>query len=77
MPRRHPVPSHLVVALVSIVVLLVAACAPATTPPPSGSPTPAIKLNVGLGYIPSVQFAAFYRADQAGYYTAEGLTVAF
>jgi NitT/TauT family transport system substrate-binding protein len=34
-------------------------------------------LNVGLGYIPSVQFAAFYRADQAGYYAAEGLTITF
>jgi NitT/TauT family transport system substrate-binding protein len=34
-------------------------------------------LTVGLGYIPSVQFAAFYRADQAGYYAAEGLKVTF
>lgn len=49
---------------------------------PSGSgapsaPTATTALNVGLGYIPSVQFAAFYRADQAGYYAAEGLTVTF
>ena len=48
----------------------------------SSSPTPAVsaaatKLTVGLGYIPSVQFAAFYRADQAGYYAAEGLQVTF
>jgi putative riboflavin transport system substrate-binding protein len=35
------------------------------------------KLTVGLGYIPSVQFAAFYRADQAGYYAAEGLDITF
>jgi NitT/TauT family transport system substrate-binding protein len=42
-----------------------------------GSPVAAVKLTVGLGYIPSVQFAAFYRADQAGYYTAEGLQVSF
>ena len=27
------------------------------------------KLTVGLGYIPSVQFAQFYRAQQQGYYT--------
>jgi NitT/TauT family transport system substrate-binding protein len=40
-----------------------------------GAPT--VALNVGLGYIPSVQFAAFYRADQAGYYAAEGLKVTF
>jgi NitT/TauT family transport system substrate-binding protein len=30
---------------------------------------------VGLGYIPSVQFAQFYLADQAGYYAQAGLTV--
>ena len=41
---------------------------------PSGPPTP---LTVGLGYIPSVQFAQFYLADQAGYYAAEGLEVTF
>jgi NitT/TauT family transport system substrate-binding protein len=51
-------------------------------PAPSGSGSPsassvATTLNVGLGYIPSVQFAAFYRADQAGYYAAEGLTITF
>jgi putative riboflavin transport system substrate-binding protein len=43
----------------------------------SPSAGPATALNVGLGYIPSVQFAAFYRADQAGYYAAEGLTITF
>lgn len=32
---------------------------------------------MGLGYIPSVQFAPFYRADQAGYYAAEGLNITF
>ena len=43
---------------------------------PSGSPV-AASLTVGLGYIPSVQFAQFYLAQQAGYYAAEGLTVTF
>ena len=43
---------------------------------PSGSPA-AASLTVGLGYIPSVQFAQFYLAQQAGYYAAEGLTVTF
>ena len=43
-----------------------------------GSPSATrTKLTVGLGYIPSVQFAAFYRADQAGYYAAEGLDITF
>jgi NitT/TauT family transport system substrate-binding protein len=35
------------------------------------------KLTVGLGYIPSVQFAPFYLADQKGYYRAENLDVTF
>jgi NitT/TauT family transport system substrate-binding protein len=34
-------------------------------------------LTVGLGYIPSVQFAQFYLADQAGYYADAGLDVTF
>ncbi len=41
---------------------------------PSEAP---VKLNVGLGYIPSVQFAQFYLADQAGYYREAGLDVTF
>ena len=32
-------------------------------------------LSVGLGYIPSVQFAPFYLADQRGDYSAAGLDV--
>lgn len=40
------------------------------------SPTPT-RLTVGLGYLPSVQFAQFYRAQQQGYYAAAGLDVTF
>ncbi len=65
---------------------------PAVTDPPSAAPTPdatatvtatatpaaeQTKLTVGLGYIPSVQFAQFYLADQAGYYAEAGLEVTF
>ncbi len=35
------------------------------------------ELTVGLGFIPSVQFAQFYLADQAGYYDEAGLDVTF
>jgi NitT/TauT family transport system substrate-binding protein len=45
-----------------------------SSPPGSGAAT---KLVVGLGYIPSVQFAQFYLADQAGYYDEAGLDVEF
>ena len=41
---------------------------------PSVAPT---KLVVGLGYIPSVQFAQFYLALQQGYYADAGLDVEF
>jgi len=44
----------------------------ATTPAP-----PTTKLTVGLGYLPSVQFAPFYRAQQQGYYRDAGLDVTF
>ncbi len=82
MPRRHPVSSQLAVIGVAVVALLAAACSPSATPTPASSSAPSgpnvpTTLNVGLGYIPSVQFAAFYRADQAGYYAAEGLTITF
>ncbi len=65
---------------------IVAACSggataePTTTAvPTAASPTPAapVKLTIGLGYIPSVQFAQFYLADQAGYYRDAGLEVTF
>ncbi len=46
-----------------------ASSAPAT---PAGPP---VDLTVGLGYIPSVQFAQFYLAQQAGYYADAGLNV--
>lgn len=54
------------------VVLLAVGCG-------SGTPTttPLTKLTVGLGYIPSVQFAQFYRAKVQGYYEAAGLDVTF
>ena len=47
--------------------------APATAPRHRGAP--ATPLTVGLGYIPNVQFAQFYLADQAGYYADAGLDV--
>jgi NitT/TauT family transport system substrate-binding protein len=34
-------------------------------------------LTVGLGYIPSVQFAQFYRAQLRGYYQEAGLEITF
>ena len=70
MNRRVPLAVSLVVAVV------VGACVPGTsTSSPSAGARQA--LTVGLGYIPSVQFAPFYLADQAGYYRDAGLDVTF
>lgn len=61
--------------LLVLAMLLVGGCAPsATSAPTSTASTP---LSVGLGYIPSVQFAQFYRAQQQGYYRDAGLDVTF
>jgi NitT/TauT family transport system substrate-binding protein len=52
-----------------------AACGTGSTASPS--PGVVTSLKVGLGYIPSVQFAPFYLAEQQGYYRDAGLTVTF
>ncbi len=78
--------------IVAVIASLVAACGdgalgstPPSNPPSSsaaagGSPDASIaptKLVVGLGFIPSVQFAQFYLAQQNGYYRDGGLDVEF
>jgi len=87
----RPLPFGRILVAGVVAALLVAACgqtaptpsassaagssaAPSVSVAPSGPPT---KLTVGLGYIPSVQFAQFYLAQQAGYYRDEGLDVTF
>jgi len=64
-----------------LLALIAAACGPQPAgsgccATPGGSPQ-ITTLTVGLGYIPSVQFAPFYLADQAGYYRDAGLAVTF
>jgi NitT/TauT family transport system substrate-binding protein len=55
-----------------------APAASASDEAPSDEPSqPPVALSVGLGFIPSVQFAQFYLADQAGYYDAAGLDITF
>jgi putative riboflavin transport system substrate-binding protein len=79
-----------VLALPVVVALLAAGCgagagasaSPGGTgaaPSPAGSAASGAltHLKVGLGYIPSVQFAQFYLAQQAGYYRDAGLDVTF
>jgi NitT/TauT family transport system substrate-binding protein len=75
-------PARLRFSLVVAVALVgaVAGCSTnGLTPAPSapGGTTTPVNLTVGLGYLPSVQFAPFYLAQQAGYYQAAGLNVTF
>ena len=50
---------------------------PAGLGTPSGGSGALTHLTIGLGYIPSIQFAQFYLAQQAGYYRDAGLDVTF
>jgi len=63
----------------AVIALALAAVLGACAGGPTGSPTPTAMtaLKVGLGYIPSVQFAPFYLAQQSGYYRDAGVEVTF
>jgi NitT/TauT family transport system substrate-binding protein len=85
--------ARLAVARLAVVLsfcLAVVACSSVGSPSPAGcaagapcastgtaSGSPAVPLTVGLGYLPSVQFAPFYLAQRNGYYADAGLTVTF
>ncbi len=60
---------------IGLLVALAGVLAGCAGPGPSASP--AARLTIGLGYLPSVQFAQFYRAQRQGYYAAAGLEVTF
>jgi NitT/TauT family transport system substrate-binding protein len=76
MPRRRPV-NVLAVPLVAVFLGSCAAQPGNSAGASTGSSASPTSLTVGLGYIPSVQFAPFYLADQAGYYRDAGLNVSF
>ncbi len=74
-----------VVGLLALV--LMAGCVPApaapSTPGPGGidqaqeTAEPLTKITLAMGYIPSVQFAPFYVAQERGYFNDAGLDVTF
>jgi NitT/TauT family transport system substrate-binding protein len=63
-------------SLAVLMALVVAHPAHATARPRAVS-TSLRTVTIGMGYIPSVQFAPFYVADQRGYYRRAGLKVTF
>jgi NitT/TauT family transport system substrate-binding protein len=63
---------RILVVLLGSIALLASGCTASASPSASAAP---VKLTVGLGYIPGVQFAPFYLAEQSGAYAAAGLDV--
>jgi len=59
------------------VVLVSALLATSASSQTAATQTAARTVNIGLGYIPNVQFTPFYVADQLGYFRAEGLNVKY
>ena len=85
--RPFPARATLIAALACIVAACGTGASPSpgassAEPPPSVAPTNSaepstapVALTVGLGYIPNVQFAQFYLAQQSGAYADAGLDV--
>jgi NitT/TauT family transport system substrate-binding protein len=75
-PGAHPRRAAALLCGLALLVPLLVACTGGATSAPSPPPSPTA-LTVGLGYIPNVQFAQFYLAQERGYYTEAGLAVTF
>lgn len=61
--------------LFALITVLVAACGQTPAAEPAQPPPSLQKVRLGVGYIPDVQFAPLYVAQQNGFYAAEGLDV--
>lgn len=66
---------------VAVIVLLLAGCAPTAAPaaPDAAAPAALTPVQLGVGFIPSVQFAPFYVGIEKGFFADEGieLTMAY
>jgi len=69
---RKPVLNLLILAVAMIV-----SCAPAAAPAAAPTPASIERIRLPMGYIPNVQFAPFYVAEEKGYFAAEGIELEF
>ena len=78
--RHHPSIMLSIFSSLALLVLLLTACGGSTSSgggSASSSATSPKNVSIGLGYIPDIQFAPFYVAQDKGYYKAAGLNVTF
>ncbi len=70
-------PRRIALCILAVVAMAGGAACQQTGPGSSSAPSASAStpLVVGLGFIPSVQFAQFYLAEERGYYRAAGLAV--
>ncbi len=62
--------------ILTVLSAILVACAPKPAPAETQSPKELIHVDVGVGFVPNIQFAPFYVAQAKGFYAAEGLDVA-
>ena len=63
------------ILFVSILFAILAACAPATPVEPTSAPL--TQVTVVMGYIPDVQYAPFFLAEEKGYFAQEGIKIKY
>jgi len=61
--------------LIALLVVLAVACSPGESP--DQVPSELTRVRLPMGYVPNVQYAAFYSAVEEGFFAEEGLEIEF
>lgn len=69
---------HFTTIILAMLALIIGACTSnVQAPPPTPTPDEMVTIQLAMGYIPDIQFAPFYVADQQGYFAEEGIQIVF